>query len=135
MLKRSGGETETAPPPDFAEVASSVPQAGDAPEVNEVVGSASASPDGSSTGSPTETPSDVGVVPHPPAEDTGKKGRKKGEKDERSDGGPPSANGSAGSGDASSMELDADAVVDPVLLAKEFSGLLQVESGDDEGSS
>jgi hypothetical protein len=33
------------------------------------------------------------------------------------------------------MELDADAEVDPVLLAKEFSGLLQVESGDDEVSS
>lgn len=33
------------------------------------------------------------------------------------------------------MELDADAEVDPVMLAKEFSGLLQVESGDDEVSS
>jgi hypothetical protein len=33
------------------------------------------------------------------------------------------------------VELDADAVVDPVMLAKEFSGLLQVESGDDEVSS
>jgi hypothetical protein len=32
-------------------------------------------------------------------------------------------------------ELDPEAVVDPVLLAKEFSGLLQVESGDDEASS
>ncbi len=37
--------------------------------------------------------------------------------------------------DPESMELDADAEVDPVLLAKEFSGLLQVESGDDEASS
>jgi hypothetical protein len=34
-----------------------------------------------------------------------------------------------------SLELDADAEVDPVMLAKEFSGLLQVESGDDEASS
>ncbi|MGZ5301708.1 MAG: hypothetical protein ACXWEJ_07785 [Actinomycetota bacterium] len=33
------------------------------------------------------------------------------------------------------MELDADAEVDPVMLAKEFSGLLQVESGDDEATS
>jgi hypothetical protein len=33
------------------------------------------------------------------------------------------------------VELDADAVVDPVMLAKEFSGLLQVESGDDEATS
>ena len=33
------------------------------------------------------------------------------------------------------IELDADAEVDPVMLAKEFSGLLQVESGDDEASS
>ncbi len=33
------------------------------------------------------------------------------------------------------MDLDADAEVDPVMLAKEFSGLLQVESGDDEASS
>jgi len=32
-------------------------------------------------------------------------------------------------------ELDADAEVDPVMLANEFSGLLQVESGDDEASS
>ena len=37
--------------------------------------------------------------------------------------------------EASPMELDADAEVDPVLLAKEFSGLLQVESGDDEATS
>jgi hypothetical protein len=34
-----------------------------------------------------------------------------------------------------SIELDADAEVDPVLLAKEFWGLLQVESGDDETTS
>lgn len=34
-----------------------------------------------------------------------------------------------------SMDLDSDAVVDRVLLAKEFSGLLQVESGDDEATS
>jgi hypothetical protein len=33
------------------------------------------------------------------------------------------------------MELDADAEVDPVMLAKEFSGLLQVESGDDEATT
>jgi hypothetical protein len=33
------------------------------------------------------------------------------------------------------MELDADAEVDPVMLAKEFSGLLQVESGEDEVTS
>jgi hypothetical protein len=33
------------------------------------------------------------------------------------------------------LDLDADAEVDPVMLAKEFSGLLQVESGDDEVSS
>lgn len=36
---------------------------------------------------------------------------------------------------AAPMELDADAEVDPVMLAKEFSGLLQVESGDDEATS
>ncbi len=35
----------------------------------------------------------------------------------------------------SMMELDDDSEVDPVLLAKEFSGLLQVESGDDEATS
>jgi len=33
------------------------------------------------------------------------------------------------------VELDADAEVDRVLLAKEFSGLLQVDSGDDEATS
>ena len=36
---------------------------------------------------------------------------------------------------SSPLELDADAEVDPVMLAKEFSGLLQVESGDDEATS
>lgn len=43
-------------------------------------------------------------------------------------------NGKAGEAPAP-MEIDADAEVDPVMLAKEFSGLLQVESGDDEASS
>jgi hypothetical protein len=38
-------------------------------------------------------------------------------------------------GKAAPMELDADAEVDPVMLAKEFSGLLQVESGEDEVTS
>jgi hypothetical protein len=65
---------------------------------------------------------------------------------ERRDRRPPDAKDALG-GDASNtnerngkdkpppMELDADAEVDPVMLAKEFSGLLQVESGDDEASS
>jgi hypothetical protein len=39
----------------------------------------------------------------------------------------------AGSGSGSGFDDDAE--VDRVLLAKEFSGLLQVDSGDDEGSS
>ena len=55
--------------------------------------------------------------------------------EERSSGGGSGThNGKAGDAPAP-MELDADAEVDPVMLAKEFSGLLQVESGDDEASS
>lgn len=38
-------------------------------------------------------------------------------------------------GEPVQLELDAEAEVDRVLLAKEFSGLLQVERGDDEASS
>jgi len=38
-------------------------------------------------------------------------------------------------GEPVQLELDADAEVDRVLLAKEFSGLLQVERNDDEASS
>jgi hypothetical protein len=38
-------------------------------------------------------------------------------------------------GGAGTTGFDDDAEVDRVLLAKEFSGLLQVDSGDDEGSS
>jgi hypothetical protein len=34
-----------------------------------------------------------------------------------------------------SLELEPDAEVDRVLLAKEFSGLLQVEPADDEAQS
>ena len=49
-------------------------------------------------------------------------------------GAPAHTNGKAADKPAP-MELDADAEVDPVMLAKEFSGLLQVESGDDEASS
>ena len=51
-----------------------------------------------------------------------------------SGGGSSTHNGKAADAPAP-MELDADAEVDPVMLAKEFSGLLQVESGDDEASS
>lgn len=60
---------------------------------------------------------------------------------ERTDGGKgtsPDASGThngKGADPPAPMELDADAEVDPVMLAKEFSGLLQVESGDDEASS
>jgi len=39
----------------------------------------------------------------------------------------------AGKGGGSGFDEDAE--VDRVLLAKEFSGLLQVDSDDDEGSS
>jgi len=58
-----------------------------------------------------------------PAKKDAKKPDKPSDKDKKNDK-PPSM-----------MELDADAEVDPVLLAKEFSGLLQVESGDDEATS
>ena len=54
--------------------------------------------------------------------------------DARSDEASGTHNGKAADAPAP-MELDADAEVDPVMLAKEFSGLLQVESGDDEASS
>lgn len=54
--------------------------------------------------------------------------------DDASESNPGTHNGKAEDAPAP-MELDADAEVDPVMLAKEFSGLLQVESGDDEASS
>jgi hypothetical protein len=135
MLKRAGEVATEEPAANLAGATATVPQAGDAPEVAELAGSAPNAGDDPATGD-ADTSSEGGAgKPDGPAEDTGKKGRKKAEKEERTLDGSTSANGSGASGEGSSMELDADAVVDPVLLAKEFSGLLQVESGDDEGSS
>ena len=135
MLKRAGEVAGDEPAADLAGVTAAVPQAGDAPEVEELAGSPPSAGDDPPAGDGGTPPTGSAGKPDEPAEDAGKKGRKKAEKEERSVDGSASANGSGASGDASSMELDADAVVDPVLLAKEFSGLLQVESGDDEGSS
>ena len=141
LLKRSGEEPAPASSTAFAELSADVPQAGDASEANGSSGSPAEPPEGGSAGGDgtTDGPAkaDAAGGSDDRADETGKKARKKGDKDkeEPSDAERPAANGAAGSSGPISMELDADAVVDPVLLAKEFSGLLQVESGDDEGSS
>ncbi|MGZ4152596.1 MAG: hypothetical protein ACXVP3_09130, partial [Actinomycetota bacterium] len=57
--------------------------------------------------------------------------RDKAKRNGRKGGGRMDPNGN----DDGSGDIDADAEVDPVLLAKEFSGLLQIESGADEASS
>lgn len=73
-----------------------------------------------------------------PASPEGKKRRKDGEQP----GEPVAAAGSPGEGTPSDggkarpeLELEPEAEVDRVLLAKEFSGLLQVEGPDDEAQS
>jgi hypothetical protein len=66
------------------------------------------------------------------AEDTSPSGS---DADDAAGGDPSDTNERNGQDKPAPMELDADAEVDPVMLAKEFSGLLQVESGDDEVSS
>ena len=115
MLKRKGGvEKEHPVAAELAVVSGDIAQTGDA----------------SSNGEEADAPEDA--FPEPPGADASassnespaKKDSKKPDKrsDSRDDEQPP-------------MELDADAEVDPVLLAKEFSGLLQVESGDDEATS
>jgi len=118
MLKRKGGDAEEDLPA-VAEPATTddVAQTGDANSNGERAGepgdALAEPPSADASGSPEETPT--------------KKDSKKSEKsdkhpDKKDDKHP-------------SMELDADAEVDPVLLAKEFWGLLQVESGDDETTS
>ncbi len=146
-LKRRSDDEETADLPDlaeFAEVTDGVGRSGDASEA--VTGM---------SGSPAP---DTAAV-----SENGKSGSKKDGKKGEKEPAPAASSGAADPSDpkgeakdvkagrrsaddaetvpvgakhdAVPMELDADAEVDPVLLAKEFSGLLQVESGDDEGTS
>jgi hypothetical protein len=139
----NGGSSSVAPAPGSAEarhwartvpapvdgekdrVASTVGRSGDTAAADrtnpESADAAKAAPEGDSGDEP-----DVGADGAPPADADGKKPASKDTSDTHEPNGderPPP------------MELDADAEVDPVMLAKEFSGLLQVESGDDEVSS
>ena len=107
-------QTETPAPSEIAAIAAEAIRA--APEgVSSVDGGSAApapvepvTPEPVPTADPVATPEDPPPVPESPAR--------------------PSRGGSE-------TGLDDDAEVDRVLLAKEFSGLLQVDSGGDEGSS
>jgi hypothetical protein len=113
---------------DLAALASGVGQTGEPATAND--GRANASddamgPDGSASDAPT------GDASEDPAE-----GSRDGDDGVAPDGGAVTDSNTEDGGERPSpVELDADAVVDPVMLAKEFSGLLQVESGDDEVTS
>lgn len=114
---------------ELAKVASGVGRSGDAPPAD---GPTSDPEDDVEDGA--ESDPEVGEE----AQDAGLDGAAAPEEiddaDGSSDTGSGTHNGKAADAPAP-MELDADAEVDPVMLAKEFSGLLQVESGDDEASS
>jgi hypothetical protein len=134
----NGGSTTTPPAPDSAEArhwSRATPPAADGAAADPVkeelakVGSGvGRSGDATPADGPTSDPkakadADAGDDPKGTDAEKGTSG-----------GGSGTHNGKAADAPAP-MELDADAEVDPVMLAKEFSGLLQVESGDDEASS
>lgn len=114
-----------APAEELAEVASAVGRSGDRAAVDgtssESAGTADAGSDDGSEGEAGAGSDDA------PSSESGAKGTKP---EHASD-----THGRKRKDKPAPMELDADAEVDPVMLAKEFSGLLQVESGDDEASS
>ena len=151
MLKRRSGGEDGAELPDmsaFAGVSDDVGRTGDAAADVEAV----AAPETSDGAEPSrngkaggkkeskKSEKDHATTPPPaagggdPANDDAERSTNEAEAATRpEDGAEPAAVGAKR--DAPAMEMDADAEVDPVLLAKEFSGLLQVESGDDEGTS
>ncbi len=114
---------------ELAAVLEDLGQAGDDP------GPSDASADGDADGT-------VGAGADPSGDADGAGSDVVGDGSAPTDGDLPTRNGRKGDGrpdakgnDDGSGDLDADAEVDPVLLAKEFSGLLQIESGVDEASS
>jgi hypothetical protein len=141
MLKGSAGERDLSGMADLAGMAEGVGPSGDAstdvdrgkaakelaPTVTSDNGKGSGKKDGkkadkgAGNGGPVDLPAESVEVARP---------RTDAEVAERADLGASGAKTAA-----SHMELDSEAEVDPVLLAKEFSGLLQVESGDDEATS
>jgi hypothetical protein len=122
---RHWARTAPAPVEETARVAATVGRSGDEPSAN---GPTSGSADG-------EHPSpdgDSGDGPDAVADGDGTSGDEAGSTRPEDTSATHEPNGDE---KHEPMELDADAEVDPVMLAKEFSGLLQVESGDDEASS
>jgi hypothetical protein len=131
MLKRSTGAERQPVVTAASSTEAAVPRTGDAPEENGGVDGPSSEalePEEVTSGS-TADPPEKAVTNA--ADGSDKKPRKKGGKEAEQEGDTHEDTREA---KVPSLELDADAVVDPVLLAKEFSGLLQVESGDDEGT-
>ena len=141
----NGGSSSVAPAPGSAEArhwARTVPAVDPADAEKERVAS-TVGPSGDTAAADGTKPGSAD------AEDDAADGESGDEPDVRSDGAPTAdGNGKARAADdppgthepnsdepPPPMELDADAEVDPVMLAKEFSGLLQVESRDDEASS
>ncbi len=122
MMKSKGGKEEDVPSASQpTPVAEDIARTGDASSNGEATG-----PAGTERGDPPQPSAEP--VPADPPESSDESSPKKDHKkpDKRSD---------KKEEKQQHMELDADAEVDPVLLAKEFSGLLQVESGGDEATS
>ena len=130
-LKRTSttGEQDASAIEELAAVASGVGQPGDASAMNGAGTEAADGPSAEVSGGSVDGSSDgASDPPKGDPESTDPKGAKT-SKD------TGATNQKKGKDKPEPMELDADAVVDPVLLAKEFSGLLQVESGGDEATS
>jgi hypothetical protein len=151
----ANGSSSAAPAPDSAEArhwsraTPSTAEGADADPVAEELAKVSSGVGRSGDATPADGPtSDPKAKADADAGDDPKAGKSAHGADEKGDadpketddeqstdgGGSGTHNGKAADAPAP-MELDADAEVDPVMLAKEFSGLLQVESGDDEASS
>lgn len=121
---------------EFAAVSEDLGQTGDAPGPAD----ASADTDTDRSGADVSGGAEAGGDLPSDHENEGQEGV--GDGSETVDRGNVRRNGRKGDGrvdangnDDGSGDIDADAEVDPVLLAKEFSGLLQIESGVDEASS
>ncbi len=130
-LKRTAGADEPDPSAieEFAAVASGVGQPGDASVANVAGAEAADGPSGQDSGGVIDGSSNGASDPSNGDPESADKKDGKTTKD------PGATNEKKHKDKPEPMELDADAVVDPVLLAKEFSGLLQVESGGDEATS
>ena len=129
LNRTSAADHDASAIEELAAVASGVGQPGDASGANGSGGEAADGPSAEDAGGSVDGPSgDAGDPSNadPEAADP---------KDANTSNDTGATNQKKGKDKPEPMELDADAVVDPVLLAKEFSGLLQVESGGDEATS